>query len=58
MRMKGNVFGEYYSNMYYLLYETKDYEGECDFLEEIVSLLNPKLRGWINYSGKFKRRIL
>lgn len=45
MRMKGNVFGEYYSNVYYLLYETKDYEGECDFLEEIVSLLNPKLRG-------------
>ena len=43
--MKGNVFDEYYSNMYYLLYETKDYEGKCDFYEEIESLLNPQLKG-------------
>jgi len=24
-------------------------------IEEIASLLNPKLRGWINYYGKFRK---
>jgi predicted TPR repeat methyltransferase len=33
--MSDQVFGQVYANQYDFLYSDKDYEGECDLLEEI-----------------------
>ena len=42
--MSMEIFSGNYSNVYDIIYETKDYEAECDFLEEIFKKNNKTIK--------------